>query len=505
VSPRTNRWAVAAAAIAALILGVALSRMVEPGVRVQKVMLAEETPALKFIPAGPEPHPVALLAHGFAASKETLFRYGEALAAAGFICYSVDQPGHGVSPRKFTFMETVHTLEAVAREIGPVEVFAGHSMGGGTGGEAVRRGGMKPGLFIAIGALPVLGDHGPPLLLLAGQFEEAISPAQLKARADARVVISPWSDHLLEAFDPVLVNAAVEAACTAVHKTTPPPPSAWRWRLLGAVLAMHAAGKLASCLTFSLPQLARFRGLLIGSFITTAFIITLCGRWLDATPHLRSQAIALPVIVLLAIFAGRLRIPRWSLAALSVLATVIAVSWFKANPSIASLIAMAATVVLTPTLMAGIVIGWFAQRGSSRLQGDLAMAIFLGCAPFQCLQLPRMPPQPAKPHAVIKLDTKLLDACVGEYEIPPDNVFGSRTKVIIKRHRDHLLWEAFGSNAIPGSLELNPVSETNFILRTNGAEVTFIKNDQGEAVALIHRMPQLGLPDSEGKKLNKNE
>ena len=34
--------------------------------------------------AGPEPHPVALLAHGFAASEETLFRYADALAAAGF-------------------------------------------------------------------------------------------------------------------------------------------------------------------------------------------------------------------------------------------------------------------------------------------------------------------------------------------------------------------------------------------------------------------------------------
>lgn len=201
-----------------------LSHLIEPGVRVQKVTLAEETPALEFLPAGPGSHPVALLAHGGAASKETLFRYGEALAAAGFICYSVDQPGHGASPRTHTFMDTVHTLEAVAREVGPVDVFAGHSMGGYTGGEAVREGGMGPGLFIAIGSIPVLGDHAPPLLLLAGRFEEARFLALLKARTDARLVISPWSDHLLEAFDPVLVNAAVEAACAAVHKTPPALP-----------------------------------------------------------------------------------------------------------------------------------------------------------------------------------------------------------------------------------------------------------------------------------------
>src|ERR1017187_10040069 len=222
----SKNWFIAGVAAVCFITGVALSHLIEPGVRVQKVTLAEETPALEFLPAGPGPHPVALLAHGYAGSKEALFRYGQALAAAGFICYSVDQPGHGASPRTLTFMEAVHTLEAVAREVGPVDVFAGWSMGGFTGGEAVRAGGMRPGLFIAIGSMPVLGDHDPPLLLLAGRFEEALPPALLQTRTDARLVISPWSDHLLEAFDPVLLNAAVEAACAAVHQTPPPPPSA---------------------------------------------------------------------------------------------------------------------------------------------------------------------------------------------------------------------------------------------------------------------------------------
>src|SRR6185295_18712234 len=149
-----------------------------------------------------------------------------------------------------------------------------------------------------------------------GRFEEAFTPALLKTRTDARLVISPWSDHLLEGFDPVLVNAAVEAACVATHKTPPPPPTAWRWRLLGAALAMLAAGVLASCLTDLFPKLARFRGVFIGVFIAAAFMLTIGGRWLEATPHLRLQVIAIPVILLLAIIAGRLRIPRWSFAAL---------------------------------------------------------------------------------------------------------------------------------------------------------------------------------------------
>ena len=63
MSARTNRCVVAAA-LAALILGAILSRVIEPGVRVEKVTLVEDTPALKFIPTGAGPHPVALLAHG---------------------------------------------------------------------------------------------------------------------------------------------------------------------------------------------------------------------------------------------------------------------------------------------------------------------------------------------------------------------------------------------------------------------------------------------------------
>jgi hypothetical protein len=493
----SRNWIIAGVAAVCFITGVALSHLIEPGVRVEKVTLAEGTPALKFIPAGAGPYPVALLAHGYASSKEALFRYGEALAAAGFICYSVDQPGHGASPRTLTYMEAVHTLEAVAREVGPIDVFAGWSMGGATGGEAVREGGMKPGLFIAVGAMPVLGDHAPPLLLLAGRFEEALPPALLKTRPDARLVISPWSDHLLEGFDPVLVNAAVEAACAAVHKAPPAPPTAWRWRLIGAALAMLAAGALASCLTDLFPQLARFRGLFIGVFIVAAFMLTIGGRWLEATPHLRLQVIAVPVIFLLAIIARRLRIPLWSFAALSVLVTVIAVCWYRANPSRAGLIIWASALVLTPALIAGIVIGWFAARRGSRLQGDIAMAIFLGCAPFQCLELPRTAPQAPTPHVAIKLDAKLLDACVGQYTIEPDNVFRTGAKVTILRSGDHLVWQT-----LQRAFDLYPESETNFLLKKYGAQVTFTKNDKGEVTALIHHMA--GLPDSEGKKL-KNE
>jgi len=52
-------------------------------------------------------------------------------------------------------------------------------------------------------------------------------------------------------------------------------------------------------------------------------------------------------------------------------------------------------------------------------------------------------------------------------------------------------------------LDLYPESETNFFHNSGRGQVTctFIKNDKGEAMAIIHHMAGLGLPDSEGKKL----
>jgi len=123
-------WCRIAVAIGLFVAGVALSHRVEPGIRVEAVTLAGNTPALKFLPAAPGPHPLALLAHGITGSKENLFRFGEALAAAGFVCYAVDLPGHGASPQSFSFPGNALALAAIAQELGAVDVYLGHSMGG---------------------------------------------------------------------------------------------------------------------------------------------------------------------------------------------------------------------------------------------------------------------------------------------------------------------------------------------------------------------------------------
>jgi hypothetical protein len=137
--------------IAALILGAILSRVIEPGVRVEKLMLTTNTPALRLFPTTSGPYPIALLAHGNTGSKENLFRFGESLAAAGFDCYSADQAGHGESPQPFSRTNILLGTQEFERALGAVDVFIGHSMGGGVGAWSVREAGFHPKLFIGVG------------------------------------------------------------------------------------------------------------------------------------------------------------------------------------------------------------------------------------------------------------------------------------------------------------------------------------------------------------------
>lgn len=373
MSARAN-WCIAAACVC-LAAGVALSHRVEPGISVKHVTLAGDTPALQFIPADSGPHPVALLAHGITASKETLFRFGEAFAAAGFECYAVDLPGHGESPQPFSFNETAPTLDRIARSLGSVDVFLGHSMGAYAGAGSLRAGNLKPRLFIAVGASPNLGEHGPPLLLLAGRFDEAFPPARLKARPDARLVLSPWCDHAFEPWDSYLVNPAVEAACAAVGKTPPAAPSRWRWRLTGMVLGILGALGLALSLPRLPPQWAWVRGLLVPAIYIVAITLT-SSTWLGVAPLLRRAPLYIgftAIGLFIIIGAGRLRIPRWSFLALTVAA------WIGCLIAGANILAFFVS-LFALILFVGTVLGAMAARRGSRRAGDLALAIFMGYA-----------------------------------------------------------------------------------------------------------------------------
>ena len=112
-------------------------------------------------------------------------------------------------------------------------------------------------------------------------------------------------------------------------------------------------------------------------------------------------------------------------------------------------------------------------------------------------QPPSAPPPPERPIA-IKLDTKLLDACVGGYEFAPDGVSTAGIKMTIRREGDRLLVQAWGQNVIRGAIDFDPESEADFFDKIYGLRLTFIKNDKGQVTGVIHHFA--GLPDSEGMK-----
>jgi hypothetical protein len=316
-----------------------------------------------------------------------MFRFGEALAVAGFDCYAVDLPGHGESRLRFSRAEIGAQMVHITRALGRVDIFVGHSMGAGAGQLSFHSGDLSPKLFIALGANPSLGERGPPLLLLAGNLEELISPARLRARSDARLVLSPWSDHALELWDPRLVNAGVKAACAAVGKSPPPAPRFWLWRLAGVVFGM--AGALG--LIWSLPELgsrlARARGILVPAAIIIPVSFTM-EKWVGSTLNL--QRIPLQFVIGVPIWLAlvgliKFSLPRWSVAAIMATFTLLCIIAQAFAPvasgewGIPLRLLSIIGVLCTLFVGAGLVLGKMASQ-RSRCDGDLAVAIFLGYA-----------------------------------------------------------------------------------------------------------------------------
>ena len=94
---------------------------------------------------------------------------------------------------------------------------------------------------------------------------------------------------------------------------------------------------------------------------------------------------------------------------------------------------------------------------------DLAAIVF-----GEKYEIPRAQPE-------IKVESKVLDAYVGEYELTP------AFKLTITNENGQLMAQATGQP----KFELYPESETKFFLKVIEAGVTFVKNDKGEVTHLI--------------------
>lgn len=108
-------------------------------------------------------------------------------------------------------------------------------------------------------------------------------------------------------------------------------------------------------------------------------------------------------------------------------------------------------------------------------------------------------PESPKPSVAIMLDAKHFAACVGHYEFAPNTVFPAGMKLKIWREGDHLAGQASGQNVLQGAFDIYPQSETNFFIPIDGAQLIFVKNENGEVTSIIHEYP--GRPGSEGKRL----
>jgi D-alanyl-D-alanine-carboxypeptidase/D-alanyl-D-alanine-endopeptidase len=90
-------------------------------------------------------------------------------------------------------------------------------------------------------------------------------------------------------------------------------------------------------------------------------------------------------------------------------------------------------------------------------------------------QYPLTKSEAPKERKAIKLDARILDAYVGEYQVVPG--FG----LTVSREGDQLFAQATGQ----GKFELFAETERDFFLRVVDAQITFVKDDKGQVTHLV--------------------
>ena len=99
-----------------------------------------------------------LLVHGWSGRGTQLFKIADELVKAGFSTISFDAPAHGKSPGKTTIMsEFVETILEIDQQFGPFEGAVGHSLGGMSLLNAVKKG-FKIKRLAIIGSGDVVQD-----------------------------------------------------------------------------------------------------------------------------------------------------------------------------------------------------------------------------------------------------------------------------------------------------------------------------------------------------------
>jgi pimeloyl-ACP methyl ester carboxylesterase len=281
------------------LVGAGLSRWGAAGVERRALVLEGpgglRVPALHLLPD--EPQGSALLVHGITASKESMLCLAEALAESGLECLALDLPGHGRSPHPFERQRLRPAIRLAAHTLharGEIDLYVGHSLGANVGQLCATSGAVRPRVFVALGSYPSLAPGGrlEAVLALVGRYDLLVPPARVRAAAASQsnppeVVVSDTADHLLEPFDPTLVERV-----RALAPRPPPTRSrAWLARLAGLLCLALACFPLAACVLPSRRlegRAALARGALSASIALACAACALSPGWVDLWPTARS-------------------------------------------------------------------------------------------------------------------------------------------------------------------------------------------------------------------------
>jgi pimeloyl-ACP methyl ester carboxylesterase len=99
-----------------------------------------------------------LLVHGWSGRGTQLVKFADMFAKAGYSIISFDAPAHGKSPSKNTLMpEFIASILQLEKEFGPFEAAVGHSLGGMSLMNSVKRG-LKLNSLVSIGSGDIIQD-----------------------------------------------------------------------------------------------------------------------------------------------------------------------------------------------------------------------------------------------------------------------------------------------------------------------------------------------------------
>ena len=99
-----------------------------------------------------------LLVHGWSGRGTQLFKISDELLKAGYSTISFDAPAHGKSPGKTTIMvDFIATILEIEKQFGPFEAAIGHSLGGMSVLNAIKKG-LKVNHAVVIGSGDIVED-----------------------------------------------------------------------------------------------------------------------------------------------------------------------------------------------------------------------------------------------------------------------------------------------------------------------------------------------------------